>query len=178
MDQLYKNPRIPALLLIYAEETQYFESINGKLQGRNTYTDDESAIATLSYNFNSDSFISLHDYTFGFAYNTKTKVYFIKDSNAAITDLVEFYKDDHFGEFHACLPKGKTDTYDSKRVGNVYYSHIEIHVNTSYEEIKFLEYIKYRLFKYKNPQSRSSKSISVNARTVPWSGDYLQIFNI
>lgn len=159
------------------DETQYFESINGELQGRDTYTDNNSAIATLSYNFNSDSFISLHDYTFGFAYNTKTKVYFIKDGNGTITDLVEFYKDDHFGEFHACLPKGSTDTYDNKRVGNVYYSHIEIHVNTSYEEIKFLEYIKYRLFKYKNPQTRSSKSISVNARTVPWSGDYLQIFN-
>ena len=160
----------------------YYDSLNGQLAGKQTYPNQVTYI-TLSYSFLTGTFISLHDYHFARGYNTKTKTYLTRLDLSYPKDLVEFYKDDHFGEFHECLPKVSGDTHYWHRVGNIFESVVYIIVNTQYEQIKFLEYIKYRLHKYTNPISRSVNSITTNVRSDGshkdggWSGDYLLIFN-
>ena len=160
----------------------YYDSLNGQLAGKQTYPNQVTYL-TLSYSFLTGTFISLHDYHFARGYNTKTKTYLTRLDLPYPKDLVEFYKDDHFGEFHECLPKVGGDTHYWHRVGNIFESVVYIIVNTQYEQIKFLEYIKYRLHKYTNPISRSVNSITTNVRSDGghkdggWSGDYLLIFN-
>lgn len=160
----------------------YYDSLNGQLEGKETYPNQVTYL-TLSYSFLTQTFISLHDYHFDRGYNTKTKTYLTRLDLPYPKDLVEFYKDDHFGEFHECLPKVSGDTHYWHRVGNIFESVVYIIVNTQYEQIKFLEYIKYRLHKYTNPISRSVNSITTNVRSDGghrdggWSGDYLLIFN-
>lgn len=160
----------------------YYDSLNGQLEGKETYPNQVTYL-TLSYSFLTQTFISLHDYHFDRGYNTKTKTYLTRLDLDYPKDLVEFYKDDHFGEFHECLPKVSGDTHYWHRVGNIFESVVYIIVNTQYEQIKFLEYIKYRLHKYTNPISRSVNSITTNVRSDGghrdggWSGDYLLIFN-
>lgn len=160
----------------------YYDSLNGQLAGKQTYPDQVTYL-TLSYSFLTGTFISLHDYHFARGYNTKTKTYLTRLDLPHPKDLVEFYKDDHFGEFHECLPKVSGDTHYWHRVGNIFESVVYVIVNTQYEQIKFLEYIKYRLHKYTNPISRSVNSITTNVRSDGghrdggWSGDYLLIFN-
>ena len=160
----------------------YYDSLNGQLAGKQTYPNQVTYL-TLSYSFLTGTFISLHDYHFDRGYNTKTKTYLTRLDLSYPKDLVEFYKDDHFGEFHECLPKVGGDTHYWHRVGNIFESVVYVIVNTQYEQIKFLEYIKYRLYKYTNPISRSVNSITTNVRSDGghrdggWSGDYLLIFN-
>lgn len=163
------------------DDTNYYESVYEKLEGKKTYPL-ANTHATLSYSFVSGTFISLHDYTFERGYNTKTKTYLVKFASD-ITDLAEFYKDSNFGEFHEVLPKAGADTFYYHKVGNIYESTIYIICNTAYEQIKFLEYIKYKLHKYTSPIQASANSVTIHARNdaeyrdAGWSGDYLLIFN-
>lgn len=108
---------------------------------------------TLSYSFNqeSKSFISLHDFKFNKAFNTKTKCYFITPNNNICRIDKSSYglyrhlnKDDKFYPYVAKNIKQSFVNDNGKIINiftNLYYSIIDIIENVNYENIKTLNYI-------------------------------------
>lgn len=108
---------------------------------------------TLSYSFNqeSKSFISLHDFKFNKAFNTKTKCYFITpNDNICRIDKSSYglyrhlNKDDSFYPYVAKNIKQSFVNDNGKVINiftNLYYSIIDIIENVNYENIKTLNYI-------------------------------------
>lgn len=79
----------------------------------------------LSYNYKYDVFVSRHTYNINKGYNTKNKTYLIRDTSKIL----------------------KYDEHNFNNYGSNSKNKISILVNTSYEEIKILEYFKYKLNK-------------------------------
>ncbi len=113
----------------------------------------KSGDVTLSYSFNqeSKSFISLHDFRFSKAFNTKTKCYFITDNN----NICRIDKSS-YGLYRHLWKSDTIYPYDTKVVTetltnadgktthpntNLCYSIIDIIENINYENVKTLNYI-------------------------------------
>lgn len=109
---------------------------------------------TLSYNFNQEikSFISLHDFKFNEAFNTKTKCYFISNQSTNICKIDKFnyglYR--HLSINDNIYPYNKTivtkhylnsNGMDKSINADLFDSIIDIIENTNYENVKTLNYI-------------------------------------
>ena len=109
---------------------------------------------TLSYNFNQEikSFISLHDFKFNEAFNTKTKCYFISNQSTNICRIDKFnyglYR--HLSINDNIYPYNKTTVtkhylnsngMDKSINADLFDSIIDIIENTNYENVKTLNYI-------------------------------------
>ncbi len=109
---------------------------------------------TLSYNFNQEikSFISLHDFKFNKAFNTKTKCYFISNQSTNICRIDKFnyglYR--HLSINDNIYPYNKTTVIKHYLNSNgmdkfintdLFDSIIDIIENTNYENVKTLNYI-------------------------------------
>lgn len=103
---------------------------------------------TLSYNYELGNFISFHDYDFNRAYNTKTNLYLEKNI------LYNFTKEFSFGTY----------AINNNKLCN---SEFTVIINEDYDNIKFLEFIKYNL----------RKSFYNKLGIKEYCGDYLQVFN-
>lgn len=113
--------------------------------------------ATLSYSFNeeSKSFVSLHDFKFSRAFNTKTKCYFINNPKLNITHNICKIDKSSYGIYRHLNIQDKiypyvreeiTETYkdsnnsDKSITTYKYDSIIDIIENTNYENVKTLNY--------------------------------------
>lgn len=108
---------------------------------------------TLSYSFNqeSKSFISLHDFKFNKAFNTKTKCYFITDNNNICRiDKSGYGLYRHLNKIDKLYPYvsetiNETLTNADGEVKNssttLFYSIVDIIENINYENVKTLNYI-------------------------------------
>lgn len=147
-------------------------------------------IDTLSYHNDTNTFISLHDYNFKYAYSTKVRNYMnYIDTNKS---LIEYDHEYNYGRFNNRLSNDNNSTFLTLYKGNTHYnSFIDVIYNDSYELIKFLEYIRYKVKKITsyldigNPDNVSSpvedehwSAVGYANKSVPaYSGDILRIFN-
>ncbi len=125
----------------------------------------------LSYNYNTNHFISLHDYSFDEAYNTKSKLY-MQCNSLAHTDcsLHQFVQDGtSYGEFD--------NGEDGLGTPIIYPAKIGIIVNEQYSNIKFLEHISYKLSKFANPANFDYTTSPVEGMITPYSADLLKVYN-
>lgn len=156
---------------------------------------------TLSYNYQLNKWISVHDYCFDRAFNTKQMLYLIvdrSDDDAILYDITGNLKSqiylinrkgdiiNHFITTAQNLATLENSIYNEfENIRNIhsklnyYYSTIEIMVNDSYELIKTLEYITWKLYKIKNIHNESTLP-NTNPRDIlrePYSGMKLRIYN-
>lgn len=109
---------------------------------------------TISYNYNTKSFISTHTYDFNEAYNTKSELYFINNEH----DDTYIYKFNRIGYY-------------------CYMSKISIIINEKFDIVKFLEYITYKLSKYNTSKVIDYISSPVKESIIPYSGDFIKVYN-
>ena len=145
----------------------------------------ESHNEVISFNYKIGSFISLHDYYFNNAWSTKTKCYFQTEHNDDRLNcpLHVFTHEYNYGRFNTHMGDDSRSLYlvSKQEVGDepilVHNSYIDIMVNESYELIKFLEFIKYKVHKIYIPIYSDNINNPVDLREHPYSGDILRIFN-
>ena len=132
---------------------------------------DDKAL-TLSYDYSLNSFISWHDYDFNEAAYTYSRAFFLYNNRTKIGKYASGY-----------INRGKYDNYvdgkytkaDYDSVNNVSSFSITIIVNSAYEAIKMLEFIKYDCRKIIN--SFPVEEDSTTERSFPYSGSSLRIYN-
>lgn len=139
---------------------------------------------TLSFNYVINKWISFHDYVFDAAFNTKQMLYYLinrKDDNTnvythmyIINDLFN-YKDPHNSIQNIYYNKFE-NIRENRQVNASVNSVIDIICNPSYEHIKYLEYIAYKLYKI-NIDSDIYSPTPVEELKQPYSGDTLRVFN-
>lgn len=145
----------------------------------------ESHNEVISFNYKIGSFISLHDYYFNNAWSTKTKCYFQTEhnDNRLNCPLHVFTHEYNYGRFNTHMGDDSRSLYlvSKQEVGDeailVHNSYIDIMVNESYELIKFLEFIKYKVHKIYIPIYSDNINNPVDLREHPYAGDILRIFN-
>ena len=158
-------------------------------------TIDDTHWETLSYNTQTGTFISAHDYKFDYAYNTKVHNYY--QQFAQSTSLQQYTHETNYGRFDnqfRDLKKENLFLYINESA-DIQSSYIDVIFNDMYETIKFLEYVKYkvkRLDNYLNRFDTGNNDNNINLpveeetwsdvtyanRYVPnYSGDIIRIFN-
>lgn len=120
---------------------------------------------TLSYNYKINKFISFHEYIFHDAVNTKNKLYLTR------IGLPKIYNINYSAEI-------QNYSYNQFENGNgeLRPSKLDIIVNDSYNIIKQLEYIIYKLYKVKVSTS-DYNNYPVEEYRVPYSGEQIRVFN-
>lgn len=118
---------------------------------------------TLSYNYKINKFISFHEYVFHEAVNTKNKLY--------MSSKYDIYNIDYSAEIQNYI-------YNQFENGNgeIRPSKLDIIINDSYNIIKQLEYIIYKLYKIKVSTSNYNSN-PVEEHRVPYSGEQIRVFN-
>jgi hypothetical protein len=148
------------------------DKFNNRLLIKMCYTvNDTDKEIVLSYNYNTKNFISLHTYTFEEAYNTKSRLYLQCDTDKhANCALHQFVRD-----------RSSYGIYDNNIIASgeerYYESNIGIIINEQYNDIKYLDYISYKLNKIANPVNFDYTTSPVEGRIIPYSGDYLRVYN-
>lgn len=127
--------------------------------------------AVLSYNYNTNHFVSLHDYYFDEAFNTKSQLYLkCNDEIHNNCSLHQFIQDgSSYGSFDNVKTKIKTIATYPSRIGLI--------INEQYNDIKFLEYITYKLNKFVNPTKIDYTYSPVEEMVTPYSADLLKVYN-
>lgn len=125
----------------------------------------------LSYNYNTNHFVSLHDYYFDEAFNTKSQLYLkCNDEIHNNCSLHQFIQDgSSYGSFDNVKTKIKTIATYPSRIGII--------INEQYNDIKFLEYITYKLNKFANPTKIDYTYSPVEDMVTPYSADLLKVYN-
>lgn len=120
----------------------------------------------LSYNYNTKNFINQHLYDFDEAYNTKTKLYLKCNATNSI---------------HCFIYNGTYGSYDNIKgqpiISRALDSKLSIIANNAFEIVKFLEFINYKLTKYKNDDQVDFTNSPVEEYIEPFSGDKLTVYN-
>ena len=142
---------------------------------------------TLSYNTKINKWISFHDYTFDRGFSTKQMTYFILDKQeAGTTNIISnIYLINRTNIVHQNKPTVGNLTYsqfdnirDSSQIETIY-SSLSIIVNDSYEVIKTLEYLTWKLYKIK-PNLNAETEYNFKAREnlrEPYSGYTIRVYN-
>ena len=141
----------------------------------------------LSYHYDAGAFISLHDYYFTDAFNTKTVPYMLHpDGWIDPTKKVNLYTFiEHLGvhdESHLycwnpdVMINNNCASEQFKVDDNTCKSYISIIINSEYQVIQLLEFIKYNLRKIKD-ENRDFTLSPVEDMQVPYAGDIIRIFN-
>ena len=133
------------------------------------YTISKSIV--LSYNYGTNTFISLHDYYFDEAYNTEFELYMLcMHGNHPSCSFHQFVED-----------KNNCCTFDNiiNDLGNPTKvdASISIIYNDNYPIIKFVDFISYRLSKLDDYTTIDNISLPVEGTTNPYAGDRLIVFN-
>ena len=147
-----------------------FDRNNQRILIRFNEIDDKAL--TLSYDYSLNSFISWHDYDFNESANTYSRVFLLYNDRTKIGNYANGY-----------VNRGKYDNYvdgkytkaDYDSINNVSSFSITIIVNSVYEAIKMLEFIKYDCRKIIN--SFPVEEDSTTERSFPYSGSSLRIYN-
>lgn len=155
----------------------YNKRILIKFDYHGLYTD------VVSYYYNYQTFISLHDYKFNIAYNTKNNLYLISNKlNNNIIDntndtIYNFSHEINYGIVHEKLLLNNSG-FNNIIVDNINSSYIDIILNNDYDTVKFLEFIKYRLKKIDNYTDIINNYSPEDNRHSLYSGDIIRIFNL
>lgn len=120
-----------------------------------------SGSLVLSYNYNVKNFISIHSYSFTEGYNTKYNLY-CKVGNV----LHQFSSTQDYGGSE--LEDGSFSNANSV---------ISVVINEQYLDIKYLDYITYKLGKYYRVDNISQAHLPVGKQYTPYSGDALKVYN-
>ena len=139
---------------------------------------------TLSYNYVINKWISFHDYVFDKGFNTKNMLYLLidrlEDGSRVYTDI---YVINYIMNYKINALSARNLRYNYfenlREEREVYYtanSVIDIICNPSYEHIKYLEYIAYKLYKI-DFDSNIYSPTPVEELKQPYSGDTLRVFN-
>lgn len=147
------------------------DKFNHRLIIKMDYTIDGVDKTTLiSYNYNVKNFISQHSYYFDKAYSTKVGLYMQCDNNVNGGSLHNFKSNvSEFGEFD--------NIKDNVGVPTVNPSKISVIINNEFKEIKFLEFISYKLTKYVDDTNIDFTHLPVEEYKVPYSGDIVKVYN-
>lgn len=132
---------------------------------------EEEKETLLSYNYGVNHFLSIHDYTFEEAYNTKSRLYMKCPSNShSNCSLHEFVQDGtSYGSFdNGRNTMGVTTTYPAK---------VGIIINEQFDNIKFLEQLTYKLVKTTNPADKDYTTLPVEELVTPYSADTIRVYN-
>lgn len=140
----------------------------------------------LSYNINLEKFISFHTYNFEESTNTKNNIYLFKKLKQANTDIFHILGDWKNGNRN-------TDITNEEYLQNGYYnyfentfnnfnkaqtSQIDIIVNDSYEAIKYLEFIVYKLYEIENgTELNNNLNFPVEEMRTPSAGLKIRVYN-
>ena len=135
----------------------------------------------LSYNYLSNSFISLHDFYFDNSFNTKTNCYFVKNNyiyevNNTINNDINCYSDLYFED----------SLYPAKIVNDKPVSIIDIIYNENYNNIKVLNFItwvcgkieefsKYDKYNPSVPDLYRKFNMVAEEYITKYAGDYLRV---
>ena len=119
----------------------------------------------LSYNYKVNKFISFHEYIFHDAVNTKNILYLTR------IGLPEIYNIDYESEIRNLYYNKFENGNGESRL-----SKIDIIINDSYNIIKQLEYIIYKLYKVK-VSTADYNNYPVEGYRVPYSGEQIRVFN-
>ncbi len=147
------------------------DKINNRLLIKMNYNiNNEVKNIVLSYNYNTNTFISLHSYYFDEAYNTKTQLYLKCNDIHHDCSLHQFIQDgSSYGKFDNIIETiGKSTIKPSK---------ISIIVNPSYLDIKWLEHITYKLTKFINASEIDYTISPVEGEKQPFSGNLIKVYN-
>ena len=147
------------------------DKINNRLLIKMNYNiNNEVKNIVLSYNYNTNTFISLHSYYFDEAYNTKTQLYLKCNDIHHDCSLHYFIQDgSSYGKFDNVIKNiGEAVTKPSK---------ISIIVNPSYLDIKWLEHITYKLTKSINASEIDYTISPVEGEKQPFSGNLIKVYN-
>lgn len=150
---------------------------------------DGSIIETLSYHNDTKTFISAHDYDFKYGYNTKVESYTIELLQSIAPK--QYTHENNYGRFNNGFTRKDGTFFTPAHNRGLYHSYVDIIFNDSFELIKFLEYIRYKVKKlsvYLDPNSPDNVSTPVedeawsnvgyaNKKVPAYSGDVLRIFN-
>lgn len=125
----------------------------------------------ISYNYNTKNFVSLHEYYFDEAFNTKSNLYMkcnnTYHNNCSLHQFVQ--NGSSYGSFDNIKTKVRTATICSSKIGII--------VNEQYNNVKFLEHISYKLNKFANPTEIDYTYSPVEEMITPYSADLLKIYN-
>lgn len=140
----------------------------------------------LSYNINLEKFISFHTYNFEESTNTKNNIYLFKKLKQENTDIFHILSDWKNGN-------RDTDITNEEYLQNGHYnyfentfnnfdksqtSQIDIIVNDSYEVIKYLEFIIYKLYEIKNGNDLNNNlNFPVEEMRTPSAGLKIRVYN-
>ncbi len=139
---------------------------------------------TLSFNYILNKWISFHDYVFDAAFNTKQMVYYLinryDDNVNVFTNIYTInelfnYKDPANSIQNIRYNKFENTRQEVEFVRPVS-SVIDIICNPSYELIKYLEHISYKLYKIEEDSNIYSPT-PVEELKQPYSGHNLRVFN-
>ena len=119
---------------------------------------------TLSYHYVLNEFISFHDYYFDKAVNTKNKLYLYTEKEET---LYNFNYDNITNTGYNKYAMLSTEHLKSK---------IDIIINDSYNNIKMLEYILYKLYKI-NITETDYEASPVEGMRIPYSGEQIRVYN-
>lgn len=133
----------------------------------------------LSYNYKINKWISIHDYKFDFAFNTKQKLYYcLTNNNTKVTDV--FVINSNNIEHNNSL-------YELRKSYNIYENgegfkqpSIAIMINDAYEVMKTLEFLTWKLYKIKKVDKEEDtefKDISREPIKYPFSGAKIRVYN-
>lgn len=124
----------------------------------------------ISYNYNTNNFVSLHSYYFDEAFNTKNRLYLKCDNIHINCSLHQFVTDSTSYCYF-------DNVIENINIPTIYPSKISIIVNEVYKEIKFLDYITYKLNKVVNPAKIDYIGLPVEGHVEPYAGNYLTVYN-
>lgn len=124
----------------------------------------------LSYNYKTKCFVSQHFYHFDEAFNTKTGLYLKCDNSHTGCSLHSFiYNGSQYRSFDNVFNKIGEITILASR--------LSIIINSSYETVKHLEFITYKMTKYADATNVDFTHSPVEAYIEPFAGDLLTVYN-
>ena len=139
------------------------DKYNNRLLVLLKFTDNtKENVKVLSYNYLINNFISFHDFTFDDSVSTKNNLYLIKDNKFYNFDKTEL-NNNNYGLI--------------ENTNNVNNCQLDIIVNQSYDTIKVLNNIVYKLYKYKINKNTDYENSPVEEQHLPYSGERMRIYN-
>ncbi len=180
------------------------KNIGERLNAQRIYEKELNNI-TLSFNYKIDKWISIHDYTFDFAFNTKQKLYIClnskKDENIENNEINSFIcciNTSNVTTRRLQMPARTTIKNGINIKHDLYYgsfaklinneiieehkdSTISIMINDAYELMKTLEFITWKLYQIKHTDIANYSQFNDNEPRqeikTPYSGNKLRIYN-
>lgn len=148
---------------------------------------------TISFNYALMKWISFHDYRFDRSFNTKNILYLLMDTPDTVVNTTIYnilrettvglvnntgYNID-YNRFQNIVANLKPYEGMNKIIFNHFDSKLDIICNPTYDEIKYLEFIKYKLTKIEAPNNSDIdySPSPVEEISAPYSGHSIRVFN-